>query len=137
MSMQKIREYLLEHQEEVLDILHYNPSYVFFKLEEDGPFGCLGVKLTPGRSIALERRLFPSAALAFIEAQKPFVDGEGRIIEWKDFSRFVLNQDTAGAIRGPGRAHLFWGNGIYAEIAAGHMRHTGSMYFLVLQPDVL
>lgn len=137
MSMQKIREYLHEHPEEIQDILHHNPSYIFFKLGEDGPFGCFGAKLTPGRSIALEKRFFPSAALAFIEAQKPLVDGEGRIMEWTDFSRFVLNQDTGGAIRGPGRADLFWGNGAYAEMAAGYMRHTGSMCFLVLRPDTM
>ncbi len=135
MSMQKIREYLSKNPEEIQDILNYNPSYIFFKLEEDGPFGCIGVKLTPGRSIALERKLFPSAALAFIEVQKPLLDGDGNIIEWTDFKRFVLNQDTGGAIRGPGRADLFWGNGTYAEIAAGHMRHKGSMYFLVLKPE--
>jgi membrane-bound lytic murein transglycosylase A len=47
----------------------------------------------------------------------------------------VLNQDTGGAIRGPGRADLFWGNGPYAEIAAGHLAHTGKLYFLILKPD--
>lgn len=137
MSMQKIRAYLKAHKEEVSSILNYNQSYVFFKIEEEGPLGCLEVTLTPGRSIATDRRVFPQAALAFIETKKPLVDGEGRIYEWNDFSRFVLNQDTGGAIRGPGRADLFWGNGPYAEIAAGHMQHSGSMYFLVLKPDVL
>jgi len=93
------------------------------------------VPVTPGRSIALQKRLFPSAALAFIETQKPVVDDDNRIYLWMDFKRFVLNQDTGGAIRGPGRADLFWGNGPYAEIAAGTMQHPGSLYFLVLNPD--
>ncbi|MBW2099690.1 MAG: MltA domain-containing protein [Deltaproteobacteria bacterium] len=137
MSMQKIRDYLKAHKEEVSSILNYNQSYVFFKIEEEGPLGCLEVTLTPGRSIATDRRVFPQAALAFIETKKPLVDGEGRIYEWNDFSRFVLNQDTGGAIRGPGRADLFWGNGPYAEIAAGHMQHSGNMYFLILKPEVL
>jgi len=137
MSMQKIRSYLREHPEDVEDVLNYNPSYVFFKIEEDGPLGCLNVKLAPGRSIALDRRIFPPSGLAYIETQKPVIDGAGEIHEWIDFSRFVLNHDTGGAIRGPGRADLFWGNGIYAEIAAGHMQHTGKLYFLILKPDVL
>jgi membrane-bound lytic murein transglycosylase A len=136
MSMQRIRSYLRDHPEEVEDVLNYNPSYVFFKTEEDGPLGYLNVKLTPGRSIALDRRIFPMSGLAYIETQKPIVDGDGDIHEWIDFSRFVLNHDTGGAIRGPGRADLFWGNGIYAEIAAGYMQHPGKLYLFILKPDV-
>ena len=135
MSMQKIRAYLNDHPEEIPRILNYNPSYVFFKTETDGPLGCINVKLTPGRSIATDRRIFPLAALAFIETKQPLISGDGQIRKWTDLSRFALNQDTGGAIRGPGRADLFWGNGIYAEIAAGHLQHPGKLYFLVLKPE--
>ena len=135
MSMQKIRDYFYRHPEEVETVLYYNPSYVFFKIEEDGPLGYLEVKLTPGRSIALDRRLFPLAGLAFIETQKPLTTDSGEIERWTDFSRFVLYQDTGGAIRGSGRADLFWGNGRQAEIAAGHMKHLGNLYFLILKPE--
>jgi len=47
------------------------------------------------------------------------------------FTRFVLNQDTGGAIKGPGRADLFWGQGQEAELGAGFMQHEGELYFLV------
>ena len=134
MSMQKIREYLNTHPHEMTDVFNYNPSYVFFQIESDGPLGNINVKLTPGRSIALDRRIFPKAALCFIEAEKPVIDGSGDIQGWQHFSRFVLNQDTGGAIRGPGRADIFWGNGPYAEIAAGHLKNPGLLYFLVLKP---
>lgn len=137
MSMQKIRDYLRSHPEEVETVLNYNPSYVFFKVEKEGPLGSLEVKLTPGRSIALDGRLFPLAGLAFIETKKPLINGDGTIHKWMAFSRFVLNQDTGGAIRGPGRADLFWGNGPYAEITAGHMQEFGKLYFLMLKPDIL
>ncbi len=135
MSMQKIREYLHNHPAEIEDVFNYNPSYVFFKIEPDGPLGNINVKLTPGRSIALDRRIFPKAALCFIETEKPVVDSAGQIQSWQRFTRFAMNQDTGGAIRGPGRADLFWGNGPYAEIAAGHLKHTGKLYFLVLKPE--
>jgi len=135
MSMQKIRSYLHDHPEEMAAVFNYNPSYVFFKLESEGPLGYINVLLTPGRSIALDRRIFPPAALGFIQTKKPVVNGAGQIDSWTDCSRFVLNQDTGGAIRGPGRADLFWGNGPYAEIAAGHLAHTGKLYFLILKPD--
>ena len=134
-SMQKIRHYLQVHPQEVDAVLNYNPSYVFFKIEQSGPIGCLEVELTPGRAIALDRRLFPSGALAFIETQKPLISGDGIIRKWNVLSRFVLNQDTGGAIRGPARADIFWGSGPYAEIAAGHMQEPGSLYFLILKPD--
>ncbi len=133
MSMQAIRRYLDDNPHAVDAVLNTNPSYVFFKLEADGPLGFLGVKLTPGRSIATDRRIFPKAALSFIETKQPLIDAKGRIQKWAELNRFVLNQDTGGAIRGPGRADLFWGNGPYAELAAGHMQHRGSMYFLVLK----
>jgi membrane-bound lytic murein transglycosylase A len=135
MSMQKIREYLHNHPDEIDSVFNYNPSYVFFKIEPDGPLGNINVKLTPGRSIALDRRLFPPAALVFIKTEKPVVDGTGQIHRWRQFSRFAVHQDTGGAIRGPGRADIFWGNGPYAEIAAGHLKHTGELFFLILKPD--
>jgi membrane-bound lytic murein transglycosylase A len=135
MSMQKIREYLNNHPDKMSVVFNYNPSYVFFKVEPEGPLGNINVKLTPGRSIALDRRIFPAAALVFIETEKPLVDSSGQIESWQRFSRFALNQDTGGAIRGPGRADLFFGNGPYAEIAAGHLKHTGKLYFLVLKPE--
>jgi membrane-bound lytic murein transglycosylase A len=135
MSMQKIRSYLQAHPEEMAPVLNHNPSYVFFKLEPEGPLGYISVLLTPGRSIALDKRIFPPAALAYIRTKKPVVNGAGQIDSWTDCNRFVLNQDTGGAIRGPGRADLFWGNGPYAEIAAGHLAHTGKLYFLILKPD--
>jgi membrane-bound lytic murein transglycosylase A len=135
MSMQKIREYLELHPDEVDPILNYNPSYVFFTLEEGGPYGCYAVAVTPERTIATDKRMFPACAMAFIQTEKPLINGDGDIVEWIPFGRFVLNQDTGGAIRGPGRADLFKGNGEYARISAGHMKHTGSMYFFVLKNE--
>ena len=133
--MQSIRGFLATHPSLVQDILNYNPSYVFFRVLEKGPLGNIGVPLTPGRSIALDSRLFPKGALAFISCQKPTINNNGTITGWKAFSRFVLNQDTGGAIRGAGRADIFWGNGQYAEIAAGHMKHEGELYLLMKKPD--
>ena len=135
MSMQAIRDYLRRHPAETPAILNHNPSYVFFQTEAESPLGALGVKLTPGRSVALDRRWFPRTGLLFIETSKPLVDGDLRIRRWTDLRRFALAQDTGGAIRGPGRADLFWGNGPYAEIAAGHLQHPGTFYFLVLKPQ--
>ena len=134
MSMQSIRYYLSEHPEIVAEVLNHNPSYVFFRLLKDGPFGNINVPLTPGRSVALDFRLFPKGALCYISSQKPVVNNMGEITGWTNFSRFALNQDTGGAIRGAGRADIFWGNDKYAELAAGHMQHEGELFILIKKP---
>jgi len=134
-SLQSIKTFFKDHPEERDRILNYNESYVFFEKVDKGALGNIGVVLTPGRSIAVDYRLFPKGGLAFITTQKPEIDQSDRITEWKSFSRFVANQDTGGAIRGPGRADLFWGNGKFAEIAAGAMQQYGEMYFLVKKPS--
>jgi membrane-bound lytic murein transglycosylase A len=85
--------------------------------------------------VALDRRIFPPSALTFVATQKPLSDGMGKATSWVDLRRFMLNQDTGGAITGAGRADLFWGSGPYAELAAGHLKHPGTLYFLVLRPD--
>ncbi len=133
MSMQAIRRFLEAHPERIDEVLNHNPSYVFFTRKPDGPFGNINVALTPGRSVALDDDLFPKGALCFISTRKPVVQ-DGRIERWTDMSRFVVNQDTGGAIRGAGRADLFWGRGPYAETAAGHMKHEGELYVLLKKP---
>ena len=131
MSMQAIRKYLTENPEVLDEVLNYNPSYVFFRQVENGPLGSLGVLLTPGRSVALDSKIFPKGALGFISCQKPLVNDQGDIIGWTQFSRFVLNQDSGGAIKGAGRADIFWGSGPYAELTAGHLQHEGDLYILI------
>lgn len=140
MSMQRLQAYLDAHPCDVDAVLNHNPRYIFFKsesAESAGPTGAIGVELTPGRSVAVDRGIFPMAAPAFLQTQIPVVDGSGRIDRWMGFSAFALNQDTGGAIRGPGRVDLFWGDGPYAQIAAGHMQHPGDFFVLVLDPDRL
>jgi membrane-bound lytic murein transglycosylase A len=135
MSMQSIRRYLSEHPAKVKEILNYNPSYIFFRRLKTGPLGSISVPLTPGRSLALDSKLFPKGALAFISCKKPAINERGKITGWHEFSRFVLNQDTGSAIKGAGRADIFWGNGPYAEMAAGHLKHDGELYILIKKPE--
>jgi membrane-bound lytic murein transglycosylase A len=132
-SMQGIKKYLREHPEEAREILNYNESYVFFRTVEEGPVGSIGVALTGGRSIATDQTQFPRGALAFIKSRKPVIGSDGDIRSWVLFSRFVLNQDTGGAITGPGRVDLFCGRGREAEITAGHLKEEGELYFLILK----
>jgi membrane-bound lytic murein transglycosylase A len=130
MSMQLIRQYLRDNPEQLASILDQNPSYVFFRMDRGPSVGNIGVPLTSGRSIATDSRLFPKGALAIISTTKPVVE-DGAIKQWIPFTRFVVNQDTGGAIKGPGRVDLFWGEGPEAELRAGSMQQEGELYFLV------
>lgn len=131
MSMQAIRAYLEANPGEVSRILNQNPSYIFFRELDTPPLGFLGVPVTGGRSIATDSRLFPPGALAFLDTTRPTLDAEGRVIEGAPLRRFVLNQDTGGAIRGAGRVDFFWGRGDEAEELAGRMQQQGRLFFLV------
>jgi membrane-bound lytic murein transglycosylase A len=130
MSMQAVRDYLRNHPDLLQASLDQNPSYVFFRMDTGPSLGSIGVPLTPGRSIATDSRLFPKGAIAIIKTTKPVIEN-GAIKEWVPFTRFVVNQDTGGAIRGPGRVDLFWGQGAEAAISAGAMQQEGELYFLV------
>lgn len=126
-SMQSIRTWLDAHPDEQDPVLSTNPSYVFFQLG-DAPRGSINVPVTPGRSIATDTQIFPKGAPCFIETQRP-VDASSN--EWRDFGRFVVDQDTGGAIKTAARVDIYWGSGDYAEHAAGHLKHPGRLWYLL------
>jgi len=159
-SLQSIRAWLEAHPEEADTMMSLNRSYVFFReLEGDGPIGSLGVALTPGRSLAVDRRFLPLGAPVWLDASAPAVavapGGEGPAVgdvganvrggssrSEGDASaalgptdvplrRLMVAQDTGGAIRGPVRGDVFWGAGDAAEEIAGRMRHQGRLFLLL------
>ena len=133
MSMQRLRRHLAENPEERDEIMAHNESYVFFRVAEGGPFGSLEVPVTAGRSIATDSGLFPKGAPALIYSESPVLNGRDRLIGWRPFVRFVLNQDTGGAIRGFQRADLYMGSGDDAGAHAGYMNSPGKIFFLMLK----
>jgi peptidoglycan lytic transglycosylase A len=131
-SIPSIRKYLREHPEEQETILNHNIKFIFFNWAVNGdPVGSLGEQLTAGRSIAVDPDVLPQETLAFLVSRKPVLNDAGDITEWIPMQRFVYPQDTGSAIRGSGRADLFWGNGNYARQAAGSMKEEGALYFLI------
>ena len=134
MSLQKIRRYLSARPAILDKVLNHNDSYTFFRQVKEGPVGNINVPLTVGRSLALDARLFPKGALAFISCRKPTLNNQGEISGYTPFSRFVLNQDTGSAITGAGRADIFWGSGTEAETIAWHLKHDGDLYVLIKAP---
>jgi membrane-bound lytic murein transglycosylase A len=130
-SLQRIYAYLKDHPEEQDEILNLNPSYVFFQEARGGPYGSLNVPLTPGRSVAMDLKIFPPGGLAWLTGVKPVFSPDNQILYWVPMNRWVLVQDSGGAIKGPERLDFFWGNGDQAEMAAGHQRQEGTIYFIL------
>ncbi len=123
-SMQAIRQWLEENPDEAEEVMNLNESFVFFrKLDGDGPLGAEGVALTPGRSMAVDRKKLPYGAPVFVDAAAP--EGEGRI------QKLMVAQDTGGAIRGAVRGDYFWGAGDEAAHNAGVMKSAGQSYILL------
>jgi membrane-bound lytic murein transglycosylase A len=133
-TMQSIRTYLREHPDEARPLLFMNPSYVFFRVVEEGPLGNIEVPLTPGRSLAVDDRLFPKGSLTYIEAELPERYDPQRT---RPLRRFTLVQDTGGVIKGHGRVDIFWGRGEDAEWVAGHLKHPGRLFLLVARKEAL
>ncbi len=120
-------------EKEILEILSHNERYIFFRLLDREPVGCLGQPITPGRTIATDPNFFPEGALAFIRLRKPVLDDANHVVSRVEFSRFVLNQDKGSAIKGPGRVDLFCGFGDKAQATAGSLKEKGELYFLLIR----
>jgi len=135
-SLQSVRAYLRAHPEIRDEVFRHNESYVFFQWIQEGPRGSLNVDLTAGRSIASDPSHHPRGALAFLISEKPRLSANGEVTGWEPLHRWVLNQDTGGAIKGVGRVDLFCGSGETAEQMAGRLKQRGRLYFLLKKKDL-
>jgi membrane-bound lytic murein transglycosylase A len=134
MTLERLLTYFQEHPEDLDEYLPRNDRFVFFRETEGGPpTGTFSVPVTAGRSIATDKELMPPGAIALINLDWPERDSESG---WRStaISRFVLNHDTGGAIRGPGRVDIYVGSGDAAGDQAGQINTDGSLFFLLLKP---
>jgi len=132
-SLQSLRAWLKANPGEAEGLMNINRSYVFFRdipgvNPEDGPLGAQSVALTPGRSLAVDRKFLPLGLPVWLDTANPDDQQAPRL------RRLVIAQDTGGAIRGPVRGDVFWGWGAAAEQRAGAMRDRGSYYILLPLP---
>ena len=116
-------------------LLNRNPSYVFFAPSTQRAITSLGVPATSGRTIAADPRFAPKGALAFMQFSKPTFSPSGPAdsapIGRSGVGRFVLDQDSGGAITGTGRIDLFWGRGADAQRFAGVLQERARVWYLV------
>jgi len=127
MSMQAIRKWLAANPKKGQNLMRENGSFIFFReLKDDGPIGAQGVVLTPGRSLAVDKRFMSLGVPVWLHT---FTDP----VNPAPISRLVVAQDTGGAIKGVVRGDVFWGFGEDAALRAGKMKERGS--FFVLLPN--
>lgn len=130
MTAQKIKDHLRSLSSwERQQILNKNPSYVFMKPADQSAVTFFGAEAVAGRTIATDSQYFPKGSLALLIFDKPTV--ESNPMPTQRVTRFVLDQDIGGAIRGPGRVDLFWGRGDEAAQFSGVMRNSGRLYYIL------
>ena len=123
-SMQGIKAWAAANPHKLQEALNHNSSYVFFRelSTAEGPIGALGVPLTAGYSLAVDRRHIPLGSPVYLASTYP--------LSALPLERLMAAQDTGGAIRGAVRADFFWGSGAEAGAAAGRMRQQGQLWLL-------
>ncbi|MFO7570247.1 MAG: MltA domain-containing protein, partial [Smithellaceae bacterium] len=110
-SLKAMIDHFKAHPDQVDGYINRNPRFVFFRNEPGEPRGSLNEPVTPFRSIATDKSVYPRAMFAFalVDLERPI--------------GFALDQDTGGAIRAPGRCDVYMGVGDRAgELAGGTYR---------------
>ncbi|MEE9934942.1 MAG: MltA domain-containing protein [Deltaproteobacteria bacterium] len=113
--------YFKAHPEDVDRYVHQNPRFVFFRPEAGNPRGSLNEPVTPFRTLATDKAIYPRAMFAFAAVNLEAPVG------------FALDQDTGGAIRAAGRCDVYMGTGDRAGELAGGTYREGKLYYLFLK----
>jgi len=125
-SMQGIKNWAIQHPDQLRSLLNKNPSYVFFRELPQGlpgPIGALGVPLLAKQAIAVDKKYIPLGAPVFLSTTEPNSQ--------QPLKKLMMAQDTGGAIKGGVRADFYWGSGDDAGKMAGAMKQTGQMWVLL------
>jgi membrane-bound lytic murein transglycosylase A len=134
-SLAAMIAYFKRFRNQVQSYVRRNPRFVFFREEGGPPVGCLNEPVTPIRSIATDKSIFPRASLAFISTNLPRAAGGTTIT--RPYTGFALDQDAGGAIRAAGRCDVYMGEGETAGKLAGQTYQEGRLYYLFLKEDTI
>lgn len=124
----KIADWLRANPEQAHEIIHTNPSYIFFALHDEESPGAFGVALVPGRSLAVDRDYVPLGLPVMVDTRATAAD-----VPWK---RIMFAHDVGSAIQGPTRGDIYFGHGDDAGRFAGDQNATGRMFALVPKENV-
>jgi membrane-bound lytic murein transglycosylase A len=133
LSLKNLIQYFAQHPDEEREYVSRNPRFVFFMESDSPPRGSLNQPVTPLRSIATDKTIFPRAAQAFLKTSLP--KREGGVIAPAEYEGWALDQDSGGAIRAPGRCDVYMGIGDEAGELAGRTMQEGLLYYIFLKPE--
>ena len=72
-TLQTMTKYFQENPQDVVTYLNRNPSFVFFRETNGRPAtGSLSLPVIAERSIATDKKIFPSGGIALIRTEIPF-----------------------------------------------------------------
>lgn len=127
-SYQSISAWLDAHPEQAQSIMEQNANYVYlsplgYLPTDQGPPGALGVPLTAGHSIAVDRKALPLGAPVFVTTTNPVTGAALNVL--------TIAQDAGAGLAGPDQADIFFGAGAQAQQIAGSMHQSGRLYILL------
>jgi len=123
-----IKNYFAENPGELDEYLNRNASYVYFTEIEGGPYGSMKIPVTPYRTLATDKSVYPRGGITYVDTAVPTLAGSN-----SPFRQFMLDQDTGGAIRSAGRADIYLGVGPDAERIAGGTHSEGWIWYIYLK----
>ena len=100
---------------------------IFTQKEKPRPVGAAKVPLTNDYTIAVDKSYIPLGSVLLAEI--PILDDNGNQVRTE--FRFVLAQDTGGAIDGAGHIDLYMGEGDTAKKRIHFMNKTGKLWLLL------
>ena len=119
------REWFKNNPQRVDEILHENPSYVFFRFGNRGPTGAMGQVVDDWLSLATDRKYIPLGAVVGYGVNAPDPDYGTIPLRGIGFA-----QDVGGAIK-RNRIDIFCGGGERANYVASHLDAHGPAWVLV------
>ncbi|MAV55791.1 MAG: hypothetical protein CMJ28_07550 [Phycisphaerae bacterium] len=124
-TIEAIRNAYLRNPAAVTAAMQQNERFVFFReTSADGwPSGSLGFQVEAQRSLATDKSIFPRGGFVYVDTT----------MNRQPFAQWMLDQDTGGAIRAPGRADLYLGAGDRATAMAGEQAEEGQLYYFFLK----
>lgn len=127
-SMGSIKKWLKANPDIAIEQMNKNQRYVFHRINHnEGPIGALGVPLTAGRSLAVDRDYIPLGTLLWLETTGP---------QNEKIHKMVAAQDIGGAIKGAIRGDYFYGSGNDEILELAGKMNSSGRYFILLPKEM-